>query len=297
MLFLKRAVSIPGERRISGTPIAEPIKCAALDFDGTLTDVEKEAVPFREKYYKGFAKMIRLTENGLSPLWEIAEKKILSDPAAHGWKMDGRIVAPAYPDPFIFATVTATEVLDMLDLLTESGERFRRMDALFHSSYAGLETTFREGASDFVARLMEELELSIATSSEAGLVQSRLEKLKLKKMPQVYGSAQKYVLDHSWGEMQESFRPDGYGRPVYLRRKKYWDILESIRKGRAASEMIVIGDIYELDLALPHFSGMRTCLAARENTPPHHIAAAGSGLIVAELGAAAEQIIGYKRAA
>lgn len=297
MLFLRREPKRLGEKKTSGTPLTEHIQCAVLDFDGTLTDVEKESGPFTEKYRKGFAKMIRISENGLAPLWDLAEKKILSDPTGNGWKIDGKIVAPAHPDPYIFATVSATEVLDMLDLYPDPAERLRKMDALFHSSYEGLETVFREGAGGFIARLMEELDVSIATSSATDSVLAKLGALKLRTLPPVFGNASKYVLDPSWTEMQESFRPEGYGRPVYLRRKRYWDILEGIKGNRPNREMIVVGDIYELDLALPQFAGMNICLASRASTPASHIAAADSGIIIGELGSGAEEILKYKRAA
>ncbi|MEW6035328.1 MAG: hypothetical protein AB1529_01830 [Candidatus Micrarchaeota archaeon] len=246
---------------------------AVLDFDGTLTDIKREAGPFRERYRKGFAKMIGMGEGPIEPLWAEAEKKILGDPRA-GWIIGGKIVAPAFPDPYAFATAAATDVLDALGILLDAGERLKRMDLLFHSAYAGGDVAFREGARDFLLELMARTEVSIVTSSGTASVLRKLGHLALPSSPPVFGNAQKYLVDGAWDALPESFSPQGYGRSVLLRRRKYWDILESVRKGNPHEKILVVGDIYELDLALPQFMGMRVCLASRDDTPAHHIAAA-----------------------
>ncbi len=72
-----------------------------LDFDGTFTDVEKEAGPFFEAY---LADVRELLGPGFESEWEQAAATMSADPANHGWLHEGRIVAPGNADPYLRAT-------------------------------------------------------------------------------------------------------------------------------------------------------------------------------------------------
>ena len=65
----------------------------------------------------------------------------------------------------------------------------------------------------------------------------------------------------------------GLGRPVYLRRRSYWDILGKVTSGLEPGSVLVAGDIYELDLSLPQFMGMRAALLPKPSATAEEIAA------------------------
>ncbi len=71
--------------------------------------------------------------------------------------------------------------------------------------------------------------------------------------------------------MPESISIEDLGRPVYIRRKFYFDILEQIAKERGLSfeEVAVVGDICELDLLLPKQLGMYVMLIYGKDTPEY----------------------------
>ena len=88
-------------------------------------------------------------------------------------------------------------------------------------------------------------------------------------MERVHGTAKKYYLDDDFTEVPESITLDGLPRPVLLRRKKYHTVLEQLlrREEMEWSELVVVGDIFELDLSLPLAMGARVGLLANSFTP------------------------------
>ena len=65
----------------------------------------------------------------------------------------------------------------------------------------------------------------------------------------------------------------GLRRPVLLRRRLYFDALERLRGGADVGweDVVVVGDIFELDLCLPLAMGARVGLFANEFTPQYEV--------------------------
>ena len=94
----------------------------------------------------------------------------------------------------------------------------------------------------------------------------------------VFGSAKKYVVDSDWNTSQEVF-PIGtemqipnLHRSVYLQRKNYFEVISSICQKHQIKDfrnLLVIGDIFELDLALPLCLGARVALMTNDHTPQY----------------------------
>lgn len=268
---LKTAFKEIGSRTIS--PLSPgPLRSVILDFDGTLTDVSKEAEGYAGRYMLGLAKAVGIGEGELSRTWESVQNKVMGDPSAYGWKAGGKIVAPAASDPHILASVVAAESLDTLGLLTDPAARAATLDFLFHANYRLNPTVFKEGAGEFLSALMGRTRLSIATSSRADSVRDKLSALSLPRLPDVFGDARKNVLDQAWDAVPERFDA-GLGRPVYLRRRCYYDVLQRISSGTDPGQVLVAGDIYELDLSLPQFLGMRAILLPKESATAQEIGA------------------------
>src|SRR4051812_18882133 len=91
-----------------------PLKCVVLDFDGTLTDVARDAPPFEAAYA---AHLADLLGRDVSTAWPeaLAEARRLAPEL--GWTIEGPAVAPADADPYILAGVAARRFLDGLGVL------------------------------------------------------------------------------------------------------------------------------------------------------------------------------------
>ena len=89
----------------------------------------------------------------------------------------------------------------------------------------------------------------------------------------VFGSAKKYVVDPDWDGVDESMAMPGLQRPVLLRRRLYFEALDRLRVGAGIGweDVVVVGDIFELDLCLPLAMGGRVGLFANPFTPPYEV--------------------------
>jgi hypothetical protein len=88
----------------------------------------------------------------------------------------------------------------------------------------------------------------------------------------VRGLASKFEVDDAWDGAPAELRLDGLARPVLLRRRKYHAVLADLLGGRGFDALTVVGDIFELDLAMPLALGARVGLVAGPATPPHELA-------------------------
>ena len=66
----------------------------------------------------------------------------------------------------------------------------------------------------------------------------------------------------------------GLARPVLLRRREYHAILRGLLDdaGATFADLVVVGDIFELDLAMPLALGARVGLVASAHTPAYECA-------------------------
>jgi hypothetical protein len=81
--------------------------------------------------------------------------------------------------------------------------------------------------------------------------------------------ARKFEVDDAWDGVAAELALPGLARPVLLRRRAYHDILASVLGGAPFSELVVVGDIFELDLAMPLALGARVALVASSRTPAY----------------------------
>ena len=146
--------------------------------------------------------------------------------------------------------------------------RDRLLDRILYKyNYQKTTTAFRNGAADFFqhARTLEQqptdgekLFTCVVTNSHTTPVQKKISLLGEQSgndfdwlVQRVHGSARKYVIDESCTELSESLSIPNLSRPIYLRRKLYFDRIQSLQKeyGVSWEQTTVFGDIFELDLA------------------------------------------------
>ncbi len=102
--------------------------------------------------------------------------------------------------------------------------------------------------------VQKKYETHVITNSSTDHVAKELQKVGFPE-ERVIGNARKFVIDQEWNQMHEAVKIPGFPRPVMLRRKDYWNVLQKL--GTSHRGTTVLGDIYEMDLALPDYLGMR----------------------------------------
>ncbi len=256
-------------------------ECVVLDFDGTFTDVEKEAVPFLAAYRDDLE--ASLGADAVSG-WDEAAAHIGESPERFGWEFEGRIVAPSHADPYVMATSTAQKILDDGGLVTDPGERRRFLEDIFRRNYPRAANVFRPEARRVVEQLVATgTPVYVVTNSSTDAVEAKLDALAPAGRGHltVIGDAKKYVIaepatpDPTFDALPATRTIDGLERPIHLHRGPYFDALRRVlgATGATAATTLVCGDIYELDLAMPAELGFHVHLVARPGTPMYERAA------------------------
>ena len=251
-----------------------------FDFDGTLTDAEEEGRPFRGGYLDDIAVLCGVSRDEVEPVAVAAEAKVAANPQAHGWVFGGRIVAPATVDPYLRIMPVARMVFDHFGRFMDSSDRDHLLDGILYKyNYPKTRTVFREGAREVLINTPVDTTY-VVTNSHTVPVQEKITKLSgmgddpealMWLVPRVHGRAKKYVLDASFTDVPEEMRVPDLSRPILLRRRMYFEVLTELLKtvGADWGELTVIGDIFELDLALPLHMGAQVGLVANEHTPAY----------------------------
>ena len=259
------------------------VECIVLDFDGTFTLVDREAVPFLE----GFLADLRADlGDDVAARWDETVARVKADPDRYGWENDGVIVAPSHADPYILAT-TVGQLLLADAGISSRAERTEKLQGLYQRNYPRALTVFRPDAKAVIETIVAtSIPVFVVTNSRTEHVQAKLDQLAPKGLSQitVRGDARKFVLtppspiDDAWKRVPATRELAGLSRPIHLQRGAYYDQLRRIwtETGTDAAGTLVCGDIYELDLALPSELGARVHLVARPDTPEYERRAARS---------------------
>ncbi|MCB9758224.1 MAG: HAD family hydrolase [Alphaproteobacteria bacterium] len=251
-----------------------------LDFDGTVTDAEAEGAPFREGYLTDLAVLTGLSVEEVRALAERFEAEVAADPDRYGWMYEGHIVAPAMVDPYLRIMPVARRVFDHAGAFLREEDRTRLLDGvLYKYNYTKTGIAFRPGAREALEAL-EGQDVFIVTNSHTEAVKDKVRRLGQRPdgsnslawlVDRVHGRAKKYVIDDGFEAVPAQMSLPGLGRPVLLRRRLYFEVLDALRRELGAdwSEVQVVGDIFELDLCLPLYAGARVALAVNRFTPAY----------------------------
>lgn len=251
-----------------------PDALRVFDFDGTLT-VPKEGADevFLRAHQASFAEALGKPLEWVTEAYAVARAIIVANPNDYGWVRNGVIAAPALVDPFVEAHVCCQIILK--DLGEDPAAWDGRLEALYQFHYLKHETTFRpETAEVFHALLDQGARFAIVTNSDPNKVRNRLmglgDDLFSRIITKVFGFARKYDVTPEATNLPERTSFPGLERAVWLRRRHYWDRLVDLRAltNLPWEEITVIGDIAELDLALPVELGTEGRLILGPNTPP-----------------------------
>jgi len=243
-----------------------------LDFDGTMTDAEQEGAPFRDGYLEDVAVLCGRPLDEVKVLAGRFEAEVAKNPDAHGWLFHGHIVAPAIVDPYLRIMPVARKIFDACGAFPSEADRTRLLDGILYKyNYQKTRIAFRDGAREALAGL-EGTETYVVTNSHTDAVRAKVEALGAAWLgPRVHGRAQKYVIDDAFDLVPQRLSLPGLSRPVLLRRRAYFELLDALRKtaGATWAELLVVGDIFELDLSLPLALGARVGLVVNDFTPAY----------------------------
>jgi hypothetical protein len=270
-----------------------------LDFDGTMTDAEREGEPFIRGYLDDLATLAGARDDAprarLDAIAALIDAAMLAAPAEHGYPWNGRLVAPASVDPYLRMVPVANAILDEFGAFVAPVDRARLHQLLFRYNYdkTRARPCFRDGAFELLAGLAG-TETFVVTNSDTEAVRDKIATLDGGRgalawlVPRVHGYAQKFEVDDAWDGGPADLHLPGLERPVLTRRRRYHDRLRALVDGAGATwaELTVIGDIFELDLAMPMALGARVGLAANGRTPAYErdfVAGSARGRVIERL--------------
>ena len=249
--------------------MAPRIRHVIFDFDGTCTQIEKVQAKFLDDYRKA----IGVDDKP----WEAAKAKISKASPSAGWNlMNAPSTAPAGADPYILAGEAAGLIF-----------RERKQDApnVFAKVYEQNTAPFRPELHDVIeALLKKKVKVAFISNSDATKISNRIQDL-FHKTPhkkdqiQVFGGAQKFLIKEllidspvssaqraQFDQLAPGVRIGEIARPIYLRRGSYFEALCATQFPLA--ETLVVGDIWELDLAMPAALGAHVHLIQRTEPFP-----------------------------
>ena len=246
-----------------------------LDFDGTMTDAEAEGQPFWRGYLEDLSSLTGREHAEIDKLAEKFEAEVLAAPQAYGWLWKGRIVCPATVDPYQRMMPVAAKIFDACGVFKEPKERERLQELLFKYNYKKTARVFRP----YAAQSLEALgifDTYVVTNAHVEPVRAKIADLDGRHRrgsfswlaERVIGRASKHVVEDRELDLPAELTLPGLDRPVLVRRPHYRALLERLRADAPWDQVTVIGDIFELDLALPLVLGAHVVLVTNSYTPP-----------------------------
>jgi hypothetical protein len=196
-------------------------------------------------------------------LYEFNEiKKELRNEESKGFILGGEDALPSSADPYILTQATSQEMIKRMGLKVGDETKFMvdlYLEAI--SKVQGKETHYREGkerTKKFLDGVLDKYDLIFVTNSNKEKVERYLKEFGNDYFCNiaVIGNAKKLFVNKNFDKVPKSFTPQNFKRDVLLRRENYYEILEFLSRGSFSNKnTTIVGDIYELDLALPDYLG------------------------------------------
>lgn len=243
-----------------------------LDFDGTLTDIGKESESFQEIYPENFFEYLGATNKDHLTYFKEIKEEISKNPSI-GFLFAGFDVASAACDPYILTQSASQEIL------RRYGERYDNPDLMVELFVKSVGSNsdkghhLRKDTKLFLDSLINKYDVAIATNSNVERVNSFLSSIGYDNgQIKIIGGAKKLYIQPDFDEVDAIVRPTGFPRDVLLRRKDYFDVLKKLEEvGFKPDKTAVVGDIYELDLALPEHLGYKVIQIQTPYSPEHEM--------------------------
>jgi hypothetical protein len=260
-----------------------------LDFDGTCTLVEATQADFLTEYRRLLG--AHVTDLHGAPIgrdfaarWDEALAAVRAASPEAGWATLSRVAsAPAHADPYI-AAGEAVAWLERRWLEANPGQGIKVPATLYKDAYDRFPAPWRPEISAVLQQLVDlDVEVAFVSNSSEATIGGRLDTLladvpELRAKITVVGGASKFIVKElDWDgaisraaskpfrKLAAAQRHDALDRPIYLRRGGYYQALLRVwgQAGPSPRSTLIVGDIYELDLAMPAALGAHVHLVER----------------------------------
>lgn len=280
-----------------------PLRYVVLDFDGTCTEIDKAHEGFLTKYREVLEDANVRPRGALQAKWDGAKQRVTEASPHAGWTLfDVPSTAPSAADPYILASEVAA-------LLQREQAIGKPPDYTYACAYEANPAPWRPEVREVLAALVGcGVKVGFISNSSAKKIEARLADWRADpelRDVHVLGSAEKYRVREllvgaagasephraRFERLDGSVRAEGLRRPIYLRRGAYFDALCELwakfeDHDFPIADTLVCGDVWELDLAMPHALGAHVHLierAAPFDTYPYERELAGAGNISRDL--------------
>jgi FMN phosphatase YigB (HAD superfamily) len=291
LAFPKGRAAPPRRGELDGVPSPAPppvpvrrwgmaIRQVILDFDGTCTRVEEVERSFLTRYRELVAAE---WSAAAAESWEAHERMVREASPVAGWMLGGAPSAPAAADPYILSG----EVVALLARRkVAAAPPSDRPSAWYRAAYAAHPAPWRPETAEVIASLVADgRRVAFVSNSDPDKVGERIDELglgaALRRRIQVHGHASKFRIQEPRFEAAPppplaarfaalpAAADSSLMRPLYLRRGAYFETLCAVWTAEQTTpeETLVVGDVWELDLAMPAALGCRVHLIRR--LPPY----------------------------
>jgi hypothetical protein len=256
-----------------------------IDFDGTLTAEETQAVPLAEMSLDTLAReIIGTPRQGLARDYEATRQRLLREPHRHWWEVNGLVASYCDEGAFILNTTTLQVMLredasykSAVAAVFSPAEYDPIVDCtnyLFHRHTADLPVAFRPGAADVLTTLVSQRGRTpiVLTNSLGDKVRRHLATIGLDRDVDVLGDTRQYEMAPSWahhfdhkdlGRIQ--VWPVSQLRRIDLRRPAYFRAL--VKASAEDPHLVVVADTLSLPGAVPLLMGIPFLLLKTAYTP------------------------------
>lgn len=255
-------------------------KLMIFDFDGTLSEATKNShLRMRRSFIANLAARLGLDARHVSRLYARQLRHIKKNHHLYGLpSSDGRL-ACGISDELILLSAVGRSLTEIKPADITEQQWHAMIQEAYGISYGELKLRFKRDARSIIPKLPRE-KCWVVTNSPNDKVRARIrtmakdEETRAWLANQVTGNAEKYLItDNAPTVVPEKTRLPGLDRDVHLRRGKYYDIVNELRIMRGASweEVVVIGDIAELDLVMFAHLNAKVVLVKGRHTLKHEI--------------------------
>jgi hypothetical protein len=245
----------------------ESLRPIASDFDGLMTDLTGTTEKYEHSFNQQMAQYLGMNFTEYQEVFTQKTNEIRQFPEEYEWDIGNGRVAPACADPFMLHNVATELTLKEIGKIVPIEIRMK----YFKDFYCLVESPFREGARNYIEVLAENRRFVFVTNSETNAVKEKLNVLigeeKANEI-EVIGQAKKIIIDNEWTstpKVPQTTQLEGFPKPIFLWRGKYKTALDKTFVQQENG--YVIGDVYELDLALPDYLDLNTILLTSSFTP------------------------------
>jgi hypothetical protein len=256
-----------------------------IDFDGTLTAEETQAIPLAQRSLDTLAnEILGVPRPQLVADYEATRARLLETPYCYWWEVNGLIASYCDEGAFVLNTTTLQVMLsENPDYARATAAAFPQVEYdpvvdctnyLFHRHTAEFPPAFRPSAREVLASLVGHPSCMpiVLTNSLGDKVYRLLTTLRLDGEVPVLGDTRQYDMAPEWtqcfvhpelGEIQ--IWPLSEKRQVDLRRPTYYEAL--VHAASDGAQLVVVADTLSLPGAIPLMMGIPFFLLRTAYTP------------------------------